>query len=254
MRRLLIAGNWKMNTSLQTAKSLASAIATNLPALDPDKSIDVALFPPFVFIPTVVEACASTGIQVGAQTCSQHPYGAFTGEVSTDMLLSCGCNQVLVGHSERRQYYHETNDLVALKVESVLKSPLTPILCIGETLEQRQTGQTWAILQQQLDAVYSLIDASQLERIIIAYEPVWAIGTGVAASSTEAEEAHAFIRKHLSRWTNAESLRILYGGSVTADNAKELLSQPDIDGALIGGASLKAESFCSIISTAHSLR
>jgi len=254
MKKYLIAGNWKMNTVLKRAEELVEQIKAGLPA-DLHQNVLVAVFPPSLFLKSVKDKAQETRVQVGAQNCSNEPYGAFTGETSTDMLQSVGCEYVLVGHSERRLLYKESNQIVAAKIQQVLTSTLTPILCIGETLKERQDLKTWDVLKQQLDAVYSVISGEDAKRIIIAYEPVWAIGTGIAATKEEAQEAHQFIRNHIKTYNEQVGFdtSILYGGSVTAENSDQLLQQPDIDGALIGGASLKAESFLQIISTANSL-
>lgn len=252
MRQYVIAGNWKMNTVLSRAEELAQQIKQGI-TQGLHSGVSVIVFPPSVFIHPVAQHVQGTRVKVGAQNCSNEPYGAFTGEISADMITSVGGEYTLIGHSERRVIYKESNDVVAAKVKHVLTTSLTTVLCIGETLQERQSGQTWTVLQQQLDAVYTQIDKTSAEKIIIAYEPVWAIGTGVAATKEEAQEAHNFIRKHVGNYIDSTNTMILYGGSVTADNADQLLSQPDINGALIGGASLKAESFLSIIATANKL-
>ncbi len=251
MRRYLIAGNWKMNTTVDSAAKLATDILTKLSAGVPPELVEVALFPPYTNIPSVAPLCRSTQIRYGAQNCSHESYGAYTGDVSIEMLEAMGCAYVLVGHSERRTVYRENTEWLAAKVKLALSSKVTPIYCIGETLEQRQTNKTWTVLADQLDLIFKSIDPKSAQRVVVAYEPVWAIGTGVAATKEEAQEAHAFIRAHLQHCgvhqQGSERTMLLYGGSVTAENAKSLLEQADIDGALIGGASLKADAFVSII-------
>ncbi len=257
MRKYLIAGNWKMNTTADTAAKLATDIADGLVASPKSEGVEVALFPPFTNIPAVAPVCRATKLAMGAQNCSHEPYGAYTGEISVEMVEAIGCRYVLIGHSERRQIYRENNEWLLAKIKLAVASTVTPILCIGETLEQRQTNRTWQTLQDQLDLIFTAIPASQTSRIVIAYEPVWAIGTGVAATPEEAQEAHAFIRGHLEYRGVEQSLHqrsmILYGGSVNAENAQLLLQQADIDGALIGGASLKAESFLRVVYEASEL-
>lgn len=237
-----------MNTTPSSATTLVSGISHGIENLNLSR-VRVAVFPPFININTVLEH-AGGHIAVGAQNCYYEPNGAFTGEVSCGMIDDAGCTYVLIGHSERRTIFKESNTVIELKLKAALQTSLTPILCIGETLSERQSGNTWSVLQEQLNTAFQTITPEQSARLVIAYEPVWAIGTGVAATKDEAQEAHHFIRKHLSVLGKETSIPILYGGSVTADNARDLLSQPDIDGALIGGASLKHESFVSIIRTA----
>lgn len=256
MRNYFIAGNWKMNTTLPKAEQLAAQIVQGVEELQPLPQVRIGIFPPFISLAGVHTVSTNTRVEVGAQNCSNELSGAFTGEISVDMLQSVGCTAVLIGHSERRTIYKESNEFIASKVQRVLASSvLTPVLCIGETLSQRQNNQTWDVLRNQIDDVYSTLEKKDAERIIIAYEPVWAIGTGIAATPEEAQEAHSFIRNHCSRFLGvaAQDAMLLYGGSVTAENAQSLLSQPDINGALIGGASLKAEAFLRIIATANAL-
>ncbi|MDX9790497.1 MAG: triose-phosphate isomerase [Candidatus Kapabacteria bacterium] len=251
MRRKLIAGNWKMNTDLNSAYKLASEIVS----LTGDMNLksEVLLCPPFTSLFKVVEAVSGTAIKVGAQNCEYRESGAYTGEVSPQMISSASCNYVIIGHSERRSYYGETDETVNLKVKSALAAGLKPIVCIGETLAQREAGDTFKILQKQLRVALSEIEKSSFGMITIAYEPVWAIGTGVSASVEQAAEAHSNIRMFLRETFGAEAgnMRILYGGSMNEKNCSELLSLDDIDGGLIGGASLKADLFVNIIKAAE---
>lgn len=220
---------------------LAGIQSGNLPP-----SVELAVFPPFVYLPLVSIAVADSAIAFGAQTLSEYQQGAYTGEVSASMLVEMGCQYVLVGHSERRTLFAESNEQVANKYAAAQQAGLTPVLCVGETLEEREAGQTLAIISQQLQAVTDLdVD---LAGSVIAYEPVWAIGTGLTATPQQAQEVHAYIRQQLG--AIGQQVRILYGGSVKADNAASLFSEPDIDGALVGGASLDAGQFCSICQSA----
>lgn len=246
-RRPLMAGNWKMNTTAPEAAELARALRGALLDLP---AVDVAVFPPFLSIPAVVEALKGTQISVGGQDLHGQPKGAFTGNVSGEMLRAAGCRMVLVGHSERRTYEKETGDLLAGKVRAALRAGLSPIFCCGETLPERQAGRAFPVVCQQLDEGLGWATASEMERIVVAYEPVWAIGTGVVASPEQAQEIHASIRGWIDgRWGagTARAARILYGGSVNAKNTAGIMSQADIDGALVGGASLDAGSFEAIV-------
>jgi triosephosphate isomerase (TIM) len=251
MRRKLVAGNWKMNGSLAGNVELLGALND---ALQPFPDVDVAVFPPAVYLAQVSEILANTGISVGAQdVCEQADSGAFTGQVSGRMLAELGCRQVIIGHSERRAMYGDTNERVAEKVLQALAVGLVPVLCVGETESERDAGQTLEVIAAQLKAVVSELDDEQLAQLVVAYEPVWAIGTGKTASPVQAQEVHKFIRANIAvrGETLAESLRILYGGSVKAANAQELFAQPDIDGGLIGGASLDAQEFSAICRAAE---
>jgi len=238
MRRPLVAGNWKMHGSRESVAALASGLS----ALD--CSAEVVVFPPYVYIPQVLATLNETPVGVGAQNVSEQSQGAFTGEISVDMLRDIGCGHVIVGHSERRALYGESDQRVAEKLIAAQSGGLTPFLCVGETLEQRERNETLAVIARQLDAV---VDAAGLEavcRAVIAYEPVWAIGTGRTASAEQAQEVHRAIREQLG--AAGQSTRLLYGGSVKAANAAELFAQPDIDGALVGGASLDSAEFSEI--------
>jgi triosephosphate isomerase len=253
MRRMLVAGNWKMNMDVEGAERLIDGI---LKGLGDISLTDVLICPPFLYLESAVKRTATTPVRIGAQNVSFMEGGALTGEISAPMLRSLGCSYVIVGHSERRNLFHETDLEINRKVKICLKYGLIPILCIGETLEQRKCGNTYDVLNRQL--VYGLmgIDDEQIRRMVIAYEPVWAIGTGVSASGEQAGETHRVIRSILGDFAgvdSSEELRIIYGGSVTPENAGELLTRDDVDGALVGGASLKAETFCQIVRTAESV-
>jgi len=243
MRRPLIAGNWKMHGSLEMASALVADVAASLPA-----HADVAVLPPFPYIAALIERYAGTGLAFGAQDVSEHAQGAYTGEVSGAMLKDIGCIYVLAGHSERRQYHAESNELVAAKFTAAQAAGLTPILCVGETLAERDSGSTQAVIERQLDAVIAKAGIEAFAECVVAYEPVWAIGTGRTASPEQAQAVHGFIRDKLAalNGTIAGSLRILYGGSVKPANAAELFGQRDVDGGLIGGASLVARDFLAI--------
>lgn len=251
-RKAIIGGNWKMNTNRSGAVALARGVAAESGSCA--DSVDIVLFPPFPYLSDVAQAVESTsGIGVGAQDFYTEPDGAFTGEVSLAMLKDCGCTWALVGHSERRHVLGESDVLINAKLHAALEAGLNVILCVGETLDQREAGQTDAINFAQLSYGLAGVSAEQMSRIVIAYEPVWAIGTGRTATPDDAQNAHAAIRQSLAHkygQTIAETVRIQYGGSMKPGNASELLSQPDIDGGLIGGAALKAESFAGIITAA----
>lgn len=251
-RRPFIAGNWKMNTTRDEAIALARSVAEGFQTAD---RVDVAVCPPSVYLEAVGKAIEGTPVELGAQNMYHESFGAYTGEISGPMLADIGCRFVILGHSERRQYFQETDDAINRKVKAALKIGLVPILCLGETLDQRQAGQTQDVVRRQFDGSTADLISDQMEQVVIAYEPVWAIGTGVTATKEQAEEVHADLRKMIQGRYNsqvAESVRILYGGSVKPGNAAELLSQPNIDGALVGGASLKAADFLAIISAAES--
>jgi len=245
MRPKLIAGNWKMNGSLNSMRSLLSEIKTKFiytPA------IEVAVCPPAVFIPEAQSVLQGTNIAWGGQDISEHDFGAYTGDISGSMLVEFGCKYVIIGHSERRFYHNESDQLTAKKIATALKVKLIPIVCVGETLEQREHGITENIISQQIDAIIQQNGVESLGKSIIAYEPVWAIGTGRTATPNQAQEIHAFIRNRIAKHSLeiANSIKILYGGSMKPTNAKELLAKSDIDGGLIGGASLDAQDFLAI--------
>ena len=248
MRRKLVAGNWKMHGSRASAKALVDAIA-GAPAL----TCEVAVFPPFPYLAELIAAYAKTPIAFGAQDVSAHAQGAYTGEVAAAMIKDIGARHTLVGHSERRQYHQESNELVAAKFAQAQAAGLVPVLCVGETLAQRDAGQTEAVIAAQLDAVIAHSGVVSLRDAVLAYEPVWAIGTGRTATPAQAQEVHAFIRGKVcnENATISGSLQILYGGSVKPGNAAELFAQADVDGGLIGGASLVAADFLAICAAAR---
>lgn len=245
MRRSLVAGNWKMNGSRQSVERLVKEVAAGLPA---EGGSECVICPPFVYLNLVVEALKGTDISVGAQNLSAEAQGAFTGEISGEMLRDIGCRHVIVGHSERRNLYGESDELVADKQARVLDEGLVPIACVGEKLEEREAGETELVIGRQIDELLSGSGAAGLERSVVAYEPVWAIGTGKTATPDQAQAVHAFIRQRVASHDAvvAERLRILYGGSVKGSNAAALFAMEDIDGGLIGGASLNAEEFLTI--------
>ena len=248
MRRKFVAGNWKMHGSRASAQALVDAI-THAPAA----ACDVAVFPPFPYLPGLIARAADSTLAFGAQDVSAHDKGAYTGEVAASMIQDIGATHVLVGHSERRQYHAESNELVAEKFALAQAAGLTPVLCVGETLEQRDAGRTEEIVAAQIDAMLKRSGIAALAQALIAYEPVWAIGTGRTATPEQAQAVHAFIRGKLAREnaTISGSVRVLYGGSVKPDNAAALFAQPDIDGGLIGGASLVAADFLAICAAAR---
>ncbi|SIT66246.1 triosephosphate isomerase [Ectothiorhodosinus mongolicus] len=249
MRQALVAGNWKMHGGLKANAVLMQELVDGVAALD---RVDVSVCPPFVYVPQVSQ-CSGDKIALGAQNLATEVSGAFTGEVSGEMLKELGCAYVIVGHSERRTLYGEDDDCVAVKFARALDAGLKPILCVGESLEQRESGVTEAVISQQLDAVLERSDISAFAQAVIAYEPVWAIGTGRTASPEQAQAVHAHIRQRLAKHDAkiAAQIQILYGGSVKPDNAAELFQQADIDGGLIGGASLKAADFLAICRAAQ---
>lgn len=255
MRRYLIAGNWKMNGSQTMTEQLISSVSNGLQAIEQSQQIDVAVCPPAPYFSVAKQALSDTKIALGAQNVNAQASGAFTGECSLAMLEEFACKYVLLGHSERRTYYHETDADITEKLVSSVESSVTPVLCVGETLEQRQQDITEQVIATQLSAVFEKVSADKLANIVVAYEPVWAIGTGETATPEQAQAVHQFIRQKIAEVAPqaADKVRILYGGSMKPDNAKELLSQPDIDGGLIGGAALQAESFVEICRAAASL-
>ncbi len=249
MRQPLVAGNWKMNGSKKSIQALLEGIKQNIGKI---KKAEVAVCPPFVYMQQVASLLAKTDIHWGAQNVSKKSPGAFTGKIAAEMLIDCGCKYVIVGHSERRHIYSESDELAAEKFAAARKAGLTPIFCVGEKLEEREAGQTETVVARQLDAVIKLEGVAALGEAVVAYEPVWAIGTGKTASPVQAQEVHAFIRGRIAEQNAqvADGLRILYGGSMKAGNAAELIAMADIDGGLIGGASLKAEEFIAICEAA----
>ncbi|MBK6618088.1 MAG: triose-phosphate isomerase [Nitrosomonas sp.] len=250
MRTGLVAGNWKMNGSLGENESLLTAVVAGINSLD---GVDCAVCVPFPYLNQVQTLLNATRLAWGAQNISQYSHGAYTGEVSASMLVDFGVRFVIVGHSERRALFGESNQLVAEKFKAAQTAELVPILCVGETLAQRDAEETEDVIARQLDAVIELTGVKALANAVIAYEPVWAIGTGKTATPQQAQDVHGFIRNRIAVSDNqiAGNVRIIYGGSVKADNAGELFAMPDIDGGLIGGASLVAEDFLSICKAAQ---
>lgn len=253
MRKLFIAGNWKMNyTTAQTREFCRSLKAKGLEG----HRSDILLCPPYIAIPEMVSQFKDTPVYVGGQNLYQEDSGAYTAEISAPMLKEAGCSFVLLGHSERRQYFHENDAGVNAKAQKALEHGLTPVICIGETKEEREKEITKEIVKNQLEGALEGFSNEEIAKMLVAYEPVWAIGTGLTATPEQAQEVHSYIRKLLAERTYrelAETLRILYGGSAKPANAEELLSEADIDGLLIGGASLKADSFYQIIEIADSI-
>ncbi len=245
MRKNIVAGNWKMNKNLQEGVELAKAVCGKTIA----NNVTVILCTPFIHLSEVSKAITNKSVFLGAQNCADKVSGAYTGEVSAEMIKSTGATYVILGHSERRAYYHETNNLLAEKTKLVLANGLTPIFCIGEVLEERESGKHFEIVKKQLTESLFELSADDFSKLVIAYEPVWAIGTGKTASPEQAQEIHKVIRDHIaSKYgkTVADNTSILYGGSCNAANAKQLFANPDVDGGLIGGASLKADDFITI--------
>jgi len=247
MRRPVIAGNWKL---YKTNREAVDLIAKLVPLVKGCRKVEIVVAPVFTALTCVKEAIAGSNIMLSGQDCFWEEEGAFTGEVSPALLLDAGCSHVIIGHSERRQYFGETDKTVNGKIKAAIKAGLVVLFCIGETLAEREAERTFAVLKKQLTGGLSGIGVDQLAHVIIAYEPVWAIGTGKTASDDQAQEAHAFIRGVVAKLydqATADKIRILYGGSVKPENIKGLMTRPDIDGALVGGASLKAESFGAIV-------
>ena len=249
MRKPFVAGNWKMNTNSQTSVELAKSIASGS-VETAGQSVTVAVCPPFVYLQTVSKALSSSNIAVGAQDIYFEPAGAFTGEISASMLKDVGCSYCICGHSERRHVLGESDELINKKVTAAIAGGLLPILCVGELIEERQASQTNEVVTRQVKEGLAGLSAEKLQAVTIAYEPVWAIGTGLTATPQQAQEVHELIRKLLGQMYDAslaEEIRILYGGSVKPGNAAELMDQKDVNGLLVGGASLKADDFLAII-------
>jgi triosephosphate isomerase len=250
MRRPIVAGNWKMNLTIQEGQDLVGKLKASC---DKMTAVEIVVCPVYTALSAISPLLSDSSIGLGAQDMFWEPQGAFTGEVSPIMLRDAGCRYVIIGHSERRRHFGETDETVKRKLASALKHQLRPVVCIGETLQERQAGQTLKVLERQLSGALVGFTSADAEKIVLAYEPVWAIGTGQNATPDQAQESHAFIRKWLvSHWgvETAARVRVQYGGSVTAENAAALMSQPDVDGALVGGASLKAEGFAAIVRAA----
>jgi len=246
MRQLLVVGNWKMNGSRSSIETLLGEVVRAAGASGPE----VAVCPTYVHLPQALELCAGSAITVGAQDCSHMQSGAYTGEVAAQMLAEIGCRWVILGHSERRQYHDESDALVAAKTSAAIQAGLRPIVCVGESREQREAGEAEAVVGAQLQG--ALAGQANLDSLVVAYEPVWAIGTGLTATPEQAQKMHAFIRDVLDEMpgVDAGTTRVLYGGSVKAANAAQLFAQPDIDGALVGGAALVAAEFIAIVGAA----
>lgn len=242
MRRKIVAGNWKMNGNRQVANDLAVGVSAIVEGLD--RSVEVLIAPPFILMADVASQI-STNVNLASQNVSGFDNGAFTGEVSADMLIDLGCKHSIVGHSERRALFGETDDVVAAKVTKCIEKNIQPILCVGETLEERESGKIFDVVGVQLQAALNGLNQAQLEKVIVAYEPVWAIGTGKTATPEQAQEVHEFIRREVAKIDEAAAnvIPVIYGGSVNAGNAKKLFAMADIDGGLVGGASLKLEEF-----------
>jgi len=256
MRKTIIAGNWKMYKTIVEAIELANGLKRELFKLE-DGAIDIVLCPPFTALSEVSEVVAESNIGLGGQDIFWEDEGAFTGEVSGRMLKDAGCGYCVIGHSERRQFFGETNESVNKKIRAALKHGLTPIVCVGETLAEREKELTFKVLDDHVQNGLKGLSEDEVLKIVIAYEPVWAIGTGKTATPAQAQEAHKYIRGILVKLYNkdaAESIRIQYGGSVKPENITELMNQPDVDGGLVGGASLKVDSFSEIVKKASEVR
>ncbi|MFH1202676.1 MAG: triose-phosphate isomerase [Candidatus Omnitrophota bacterium] len=248
IRKPLIAGNWKMNKKISEAIELANGIKREV--FDLTDRVEVVLCPPFLALAEVAEIISDSDIKLGAQDMFFKESGAYTGEVSAGMLKDVGCSYVIIGHSERRQYFSETNESVNKKLKAALKTDILPILCIGETLAERDAKKTFEVVEVQLKAALDSINNEDMLKITIAYEPVWAIGTGKNATPQEAQEVHKYLRNLILKWYNKEvagNIRILYGGSIKPDNFKDIIAQEDVDGGLVGGASLETDSFVQLI-------
>ena len=247
MRKKIVAGNWKMNTTVAEGVELAKAVAAK--SVEVPAGVDLVVAPPFTLLVCVADALKGSKVALSAQNCADHEKGAYTGEVAVNMLTSVGCEYTILGHSERRQYYGETDEKLVVKTKLALEAGLKVILCVGENLDEREAGKHFEVVKNQTEAVLYTLTAEQLKSIVVAYEPVWAIGTGKTATAAQAEEIHACIRKVIAAKFGeeaAEEVTILYGGSCKPSNAKELFAEKDIDGGLIGGAALKADDFIQI--------
>ncbi len=255
MRPFIIAGNWKMNTTLSEAEALVREMCRDLEG-NTLTHVQMVVCPPFISLHSVHEIIRDTEIALGAQNMNEHDAGAYTGEISAAMLRSAGCEYVIIGHSERRKYFHETDELVNVKIRKAVEHGLRPIVCVGELLEERESGATVEVVSRQVRGAFSGLGADHVRTCIIAYEPVWAIGTGRTATPEQAQEVHEVIRGLVRESAGdeiANQFVIQYGGSMKPENAGDLLNQPDVDGGLIGGASLKADSFLAIVQAAESI-
>lgn len=251
MRKPVIAGNWKLFKTSAEAVELVSGL---LPLVSGADKVEIVVAPVFTVLDRVSRVISGSNVRLSAQDCYWEAEGAFTGEISPKMLLDAGCSHVIIGHSERRQYFGETDETVNKKTKAAIAAGLTVLFCIGETLAERESGKTFDVLKRQIAGGLAAVPENDLSKVIVAYEPVWAIGTGKTASDDQAQEAHAFIRgeiKGLYSAAASDSMRILYGGSVKPENIVGLISRPDIDGALVGGASLKADSFAALVTAAQ---
>jgi len=247
MRTPLVIGNWKMHGTVAEARVLSTGVRDGLKR---PRGVQVAVCPPFTALPAVSEILAGSPIQLGAQTCHHEPAGAHTGEIAVPMLAELGCRWILAGHSERRKEMGETDEQIKLKVRAILSHELTPVLCVGETADERRQGLTFTTVEGQLRAGLAGLSVDQMAKTVLAYEPVWAIGTGVNATPGQAAEVHGYLRGLVSELASkeiAQTIRILYGGSVKAENAEALMAEPEVDGALVGGASLNAQGFIGIV-------
>jgi triosephosphate isomerase len=251
MRKPFIAANWKLNNTVAESLKFVAAFTSDLKSAT---GVDVAIAPPYTALYSMGVALADTGFKLAAQNIFWEDSGAFTGEVAGPMLADVGCHYAIIGHSERRQFFGETDETVNLRIRAALRNKLAPILCVGESLAEREAGKTWDVIHTQLKGGLREIDVANIADFVIAYEPVWAIGTGKTATSEQAQEVHGLIRNYLREIYGggvADTARLLYGGSVKPSNSRELLSNEDIDGALVGGASLKADQFAAIVRSAH---
>ncbi len=247
MRKAIIAGNWKMNKTVKEALELVDKLKAKLKDI---QDVEIVVCPPFTSLETAAEVIKGSNIQLGAQDVYWEDSGAYTGEISAAMLKELGCQYVIIGHSERRAYFGETNESVNKKLKAVLGHNLIPIVCVGERLEQREAGETFEVVKDHIKNGLRGISLEQMRKVIIAYEPVWAIGTGKTATPQQAQEVHSFIRNFLGELFNqdlAEQVRIQYGGSIKPENIRDLMAQADVDGGLVGGASLKLDSFVKIV-------
>lgn len=247
MRRKIIVGNWKMNLNMEAASALIENI---LSSINNFKHIDIGIAPPFVYLQLAVDMARNTSLTISAQNCYPKSSGAYTGEVSPSMLSDIGVKMCIVGHSERRQYFNESDDFISEKVRALLDIRISPILCLGETLEEREKGLTFKVVEKQVRNCLSLVKQDEILRVVIAYEPVWAIGTGRNATPEQADEVHEFIRNIITNIYDeriSREVRIIYGGSVNPSNAYDLMSRENIDGALVGGASIRSDDFYEIL-------
>ncbi len=252
MRKPFVAGNWKMHKTLKETEQFFNEF---IPMVSSIQKVEIMIAPPFTSLECAIKLTRDTNIKIGAQNMFWETEGAYTGEISAKFLTELGCKYVIIGHSERRKYFHEKDDWVNKKLHTALVQGLTPIMCIGETFEERETGKTFTVLERQLREGLKDFSGNNIKKIVIAYEPVWAIGTGKTATPETAEEAHSFIRDYLRKnfGEEATKIRILYGGSIKPENISNLFKEPDIDGGLVGGASLSPESFSKIIKTVEEL-